>query len=165
MSNLANSSALEVLPDARASDDSPPSDGVSFPSTALANLAGITHRALRDWTTGERHLLNHFLQSVARSLVMVNDQDNPFLSDIVPMALESPLVRHALAALSACHLAKTYPDFERNLFLHRSRALEALKTELKEHQTVERALAATLLLCLSEVCPLRLTCWLRMLQG
>jgi len=152
VSNLANSSALEVLPHARASIDVPPSDGVLFPSTALANLIGITPSALKEWTTGERHLLNHFLQSVARSLVMVRDEENLFLSEIVPMALESPSVRHALAALSACHLARIYPDFERDLFLHRSRALQALKAELQEHESRIWALGATLLLCLTEVC-------------
>ncbi|KAF7557265.1 hypothetical protein G7Z17_g803 [Cylindrodendrum hubeiense] len=87
--NLAHSSAMEVLPDARASDATPPGEGVTMPTTALSNLAGIDPVVLETWTIGERHLLNHFLQSVARSMAMVDDADNPFLSVIVPMAFEN----------------------------------------------------------------------------
>jgi hypothetical protein len=149
--NLANSSALQVLPHERASDED--ASFASLPATALSNLTGITPGALEGWTIGERHLLNHFLQSVSRSLVVVSDEHNPFLRIIVPMALENEVVRNALAALSACHLSRVYPDFSRNLLVHRTRALEGLKAEVDQQGTVEWALAGTLLLCLLEVCP------------
>ena len=146
-STLAHSSALEVLLDARARHG-----GAMPPSTALSNLASIDPMALEIWTVGERHLLNHFLQFVARSMVMVGDEDNPFLSVIVPMVFENDAVRNALAALSATHLSKVYPDFDRNHLLHRSMALRALKAQLDDPKAIHWALAATLLLCLSEVC-------------
>jgi hypothetical protein len=148
---LANSSALDVLPGDRASDDIPLEGAVSLPSTALGHLAGISPHSLEGWTVGERHLLNHFLQSVSRSLVVVKDDENPFIGIIVPMALENDAVRHALTALSACHLARIYPDFKRNVLRHRSHALGYLKGELGPNTATLSALAATLLLCLLEV--------------
>jgi transcriptional activator protein UGA3 len=148
---LANSVALVDLP-----VPSPKDDELGYatflPATALNNLTGVTLDALRSWTIGERHLLNHFLQSVSRALVLVEDEDNPFLRVIVPMALENSMVRHALVALSACHLSRVYPTFEHALLVHRSHALLALKTELVDDGIVEWALATTLLLCLTEVC-------------
>lgn len=150
-SNLANSSALDVLPEDRASDEVALDGAIALPSTALGHLAGISSGSLEGWTIGERYLLNHFLQSVSRALVVVKDDENPFISIIVPMALENDAVRHALTALSACHLARIYPDFERNLLRHRSHALEHLKRELGPDMATLSALGATLLLCLLEV--------------
>lgn len=149
--NLANSSALEVVPEAYVSDEGRLAEPLAMPVNALSTLTGVTPDMLVDWTTGERHLLNHFLQSVARALVMVRDEDNPFLRIITPMIFESSLVRQAIAALSACHLAKIYPDFERNLLVHRSKALETLKTQIDRGEATIWGLTATLLLCLSEV--------------
>lgn len=148
--NLANSTALVDLPVPCATDDEDVRARF-LPSTALNNLAGVTPQALKNWTFGERHLLNHFLQSVSRTLVVVEDEDNPFLRIVVPMALENSTVRHSLLALSACHLSKVYPDFERDLLIHRSLALQGLKVELADYGTSEWTLATTLLLCLLEV--------------
>lgn len=152
LSSLAHSSALQVLPDRRASDTDPPEEGVTLPPVALSNHAGINPATQDGWTTGERHLLNHFLHSVARSMSMVEDKYNPFIRLIVPLAFESTAVRNALAALSATHLSKVYPDFERNHLLHRNMALEDLKWRLESPETSLSALTATLLLCLGEVC-------------
>ena len=151
LSSLAHSSALKVLPDKRASDTAPSEEGVTLPPIILSNYAGIDPAAQDSWTIGERHLLNHFLQSVARSMSMVEDKHNPFIRLIVPMAFESTGVRNALAALSATHLSKIYPDFERNHLIHRNMALEDLKWQLGSPETAFSALTATLLLCLGEV--------------
>ena len=148
--NLANSTALVDLPVPSAADGED-SRARFLPSTALNNLAGVNPQALTDWTFGERHLLNHFLQSVSRTLVVVGDEDNPFLRVIVPIAVENPTVRHSVLAISACHLSKVYPEFERDLLVHRNLALQRLKAELTVHGTSECTLAATLLLCLLEV--------------
>ncbi|KAK6084184.1 short chain dehydrogenase reductase family [Seiridium cupressi] len=165
-SSLANSSALDVQPDSRASDDvTVIREGITIPSTALGNLAGITPAVLQDWTTGECHLLNHFLQSVARSLVLVRDAENPFINVVIPMAFENVAVRHALVGLSACHLARTYPDFERNLLRHRSHALQCLKTELNSPTNITWSLASTLMLCLLEICAGDSRRWLLYLHG
>jgi transcriptional activator protein UGA3 len=154
--NLAGSVALVDLP-----VPCPHEDEMGYatflPPTALNNLTGVTLGALRTWSIGERHLLNHFLQSVSRALVVaVKDEDNSFLRVVVPMALESDMVRHALVALSACHLSRVYPAFEDTVFVHRSVALQALKVALSNDEEddgeVEWTLATTLLLCLTEVC-------------
>lgn len=151
LTSLAHSSALKVLPDRRASDTAPSEEGVTLPPIALSNYAGIDPAAQDSWTIGERHLLNHFLQSVARSMSMVKDEHNPFIRLIVPMAFDSTAVRNALAALSATHLSKIYPDFERNHLIHRNMALEDLKWQLGSPETSVSALTATLLLCIGEV--------------
>ncbi|KAK1987291.1 fungal-specific transcription factor domain-containing protein [Colletotrichum cereale] len=164
-SNLANSSALEVMPEDRASDDISLEGAVSLPSTALGHLAGISPQSLVDWTVGERHLLNHFLQSVSRSLVVVKDDENPFIGIVVPMALGNDAVRHALTALSACHLARIYPEFERNVLRHRSHALDRLKSKSGSGPATSSTLAATLLLCLLEICEGGSRRWLLYLQG
>ncbi|KAH8660093.1 fungal-specific transcription factor domain-containing protein [Xylariales sp. PMI_506] len=160
--SLANSSALEVRPEHRAD-----SGGVPMPvaSTALWKSAGITPELLQDWEVGEKHLLNHFLQSVARSLVLVEDDENPFICITVPMALENTTIRHALAALSACHLSRIYPEFERDLFHHRSYALRGLKAELESQKNRAASLTATLFLCLLEICAGNSRRWLLYLHG
>jgi hypothetical protein len=151
--SLAHSSALKILPDHRANNGGPTSEeGVALPATALTYYADIDPAAQDGWTVGERHLLNHFLQAVARSMAMVEDRQNPFIRLIVPLAFESAAVRNALAALSATHLSKVYPDFERNHLLHRDMALEDLKWRLGSLETSISSLAATLLLCIGEVC-------------
>ena len=122
-----------------------------LPSTALNNLTGVTPHSLKDWPIAERHYLNHFLQSVSRALVLVEDRLNPFLHMIVPMALENVGVRHALLALSTCHLSKVYPDFEHDLCVHRSKALQELIAELDNREDPIWPLATTLMLCLAEV--------------
>lgn len=148
---LANSTALVGLGMPCASDDEL---GLAtfLPSTALNNLTGVTPQALKSWTIVERHLLNHFLQTVARVLAVVDDRFNPFLRVIVPMALEQPAMRHALVTLSASHLSQVYPDFQHDLFVHRSQTLQALMAELDDHREGSVwPLAAILLLCLAEV--------------
>lgn len=152
-SSLAHSSALEVLPGRRASDTGPSEAGVTLPHIALIRYAGLDQQAQNDWPTGERYLLNHFLQSVARSMSMTEDRNNPFIRLIVPLVFESKGVRNALAALSATHLSKVYPDFEKNHLLHRDLALEDLKWRLESPGSVVSTLTTTLLLCLSEVRP------------
>lgn len=148
--HLGNSSALKVLPEARASDDVPAPAG-AIPPVNLNYFADFTTEALKDWTVGEKHLLNHYLQVVSRSLVVVPDDVNPFLRVLIPMAFESITVRHALIALSACHLYKVYPDFQRNFLFHRSMTLQGLKSDLDDPSSGLYSLAATLLLCLLEV--------------
>lgn len=149
--NLADSAALVDLPVPCPIDDEV-GYATYLPATALSNLTGITLETLTTWSIGERHLLNHFLQSVSRILVLVEDEDNPFLRIIVPMALESTMVRHSLVALSACHLSRVYPSYERAFLFHRSFALHELKAGLNDRESIEWTLATTLLLCLSEVC-------------
>ncbi|KPI36339.1 uncharacterized protein AB675_7369 [Cyphellophora attinorum] len=162
--SLANSAALVDLPLPCARDDEV---GMSRyqPTTALSHLTGVTSQAVKHWTIVERYLLNHFMQSVSRALVVVEDQDNIFLLHFVPMALQNLTVRRALLALSACHTSKVYPIFEHDVLVQRTEALCNLKTELADHDRFKWAIGATLLLCLVEICEGNSQKWLLHLHG
>lgn len=59
----------------------------------------------------DQHLLRHFIRTVSRTLSVVHDDDaNPFLSLIVPLAGSSKVVMESLLALSASHLRRVYPE-------------------------------------------------------
>jgi hypothetical protein len=151
--SLAHSSALQAQARTQTPSQAAGATHPAIVSTPIGKLAGITSKLLQGWEVGEVHLLNHFLHSVARSLTLVRDEENPLICAVVPLAFANTAVRHALAALSACHLARTYPNFESDLLRHRSLALQALKLELEPSgaQRTVAPLAATLLLCLLEV--------------
>ncbi|KAH8883309.1 hypothetical protein GQ53DRAFT_846980 [Thozetella sp. PMI_491] len=164
-SALVNSTAVVNLPLQFAKDD-PSSVDAYLPPTALNILVGVTPSELTSWNVAERHLLNHFLQSVSRALVVAPDAQNPFLWVFVPLALENQTVKHSLLTLSACHFSRIYPDWSQNVLTHQSRALLSLKAELKGSGDTKWALAATLLLCLTEVlCEGTSRKWLLHLNG
>lgn len=100
---------------------------------------------------GERHLFNHFLHVVSRALVVVDDDLNPFLQHLIPMAFVHDSIRHAIAALSASHLAKVYPVFQLDSLKHHSQALWGLKALIGVEGNADCVLATTLILCLLEV--------------
>lgn len=153
-SSLAQSVALVNLPMGCHGDDKLGLALLLAP-TALNGLAGITPDNIASWTISQRHLLNHFLQSVSRALVVVdNDAANPLLRVMVPLALENLAVKHALLALSACHLSQVYLEWEKDVLDYRSCALQDLKEEMADMGTgnsTVSALASTLLQCLLEV--------------
>ncbi|VUC20758.1 unnamed protein product [Clonostachys rosea] len=162
--NLANSTALARLPMPCKGGDHAGLDAY-LPPTALNNLTGITPGTLKTWEVGERHLLNHFLQSVSRALVVVDDDENPFLKVFTPLALENETVKHALVALSACHLSQVYPEWGQDTLNQRSSALRCLKDDIEDLEHVLWSLATTLLLCLLEICEAQSQVWLLHLHG
>ena len=117
----------------------------------LKNFPMVSHWDFTDWDPAEQYLLSHFLEVVSRSFVVVFDDENPFLHEILPKASYVKSVRHALLALTACHLCKLYPNFEDSVVRHRSLALFFLKRDLESANDVENTLAVSLLLCLFEV--------------
>lgn len=133
--------------------------------TALKNFPGIDCTAVAEWHPTERHLLNHFLQVVSRGLVVVNDDVNPFLVEILPMAIENLSVRHALLALSARQICRVYTVFEDTRVSQQTLALHHLKLELQKTVTTEHALASTLLMCLCEICQGNSRKWILYLYG
>jgi transcriptional activator protein UGA3 len=152
-SHLNDSSAL-IYRDRAAR--SPPPIHVDSALCNFAPTADPARRAmLAQWHETEQHLLNHFLQFVARALVVVSlDGANPFIMEVVPLAFENGAVQHAMLALSARHLCRVYPKFEDTLVRQQSLALHHLKAELDTCAGhYKYALPATLLLCLLEVSP------------
>lgn len=120
-----------------------------FISTPLPETIAIYSERLTDFDPTERYLLLHYAQYVSRALVVVDDDaENPYLTEILPMALDVKSVRHAMFALTACHLCKLYPMFEDTLERQHSLALHHLKLDLESGDRVSYALTTSLLLCL-----------------
>jgi transcriptional activator protein UGA3 len=117
----------------------------------LKNFPRVSHWDFTDWDPVEQYLLSHFLEVVSRSFVVVFDDENPFLNDILPKASNIRSVRHALLALTACHLCKLYPNFEDSVVKHQTLALFFLKKDLEFANDIENTLVVSLLLCLFEV--------------
>ncbi|KKK21927.1 hypothetical protein P175DRAFT_0521456 [Aspergillus ochraceoroseus IBT 24754] len=164
MANLANSTASKNLTSSHLGGDGL-EQGVVLPSAALCKLTCITPLALQDWDIAQRHLLNHFVQTVSRALVAVPDDRNIFLRTLVPMALTNRAVRFSLTTLSACHISNVYPEWQRDVMMLQGLALEGLKAELQSPSRLSYALVATLLLCLTEICQGTSQKWLLHLHG
>lgn len=120
-----------------------------FTQTLLPETIAILPERLMNFEPTERYLLLHYAQYVSRALVVVDDDaENPYLTEILPMALDVKSVRHAMLALTACHLCKLYPMFEDTLIRQHSLALNHLKIDLESEYRVPYALTTSLLLCL-----------------
>ena len=75
----------------------------------------------------DQHLLRHFIRVVSRTLSVVHeDEANPFLSLIVPLAGTSKVVMESLLALSASHLRRVYPDILQRGLSHQNEGTAAL---------------------------------------
>lgn len=120
-----------------------------FTQTAIPETTSIRSETLTDFDPTERYLILHYAQYVSRALVVVDDDaENPYLTEILPIALDVKSVRHAMFALTACHLCKLYPMFEDTLERQHSLALHHLKIDLESGDRVSYALTTSLLLCL-----------------
>ena len=117
-------------------------------SLSLVGTISISQANMATFDPTEQHLLFHYVQHVSRALVVVNDDENPFQSVVVPVAMEVKSVRHAMLALSACHLCKAYPKFEDTLLRQHTLALHFLKLDLQSPEKVAHTLITSLLLCL-----------------
>ncbi|KAL4735386.1 fungal-specific transcription factor domain-containing protein [Aspergillus similis] len=160
--NLAGSTALVNYPGAAVGSNAV---GGFIPLTALNELVGVSPDKVASWAPVERHMLDHFLQSVARALVMVDNKANPLMRAVVPMAMENSMVKHAMIALSSGHLARIYPDFQKDLCVYRSKALQELMCNLETKSASLYAVVTTLLLTLTEICTGGSGKWILHLHG
>jgi len=98
--------------------------------------------------------LHHFVTFCCRFLVYANDSEgNPFHNQLVPLAVTSPALLHAMAAVAAGHWARSETQHRFSAAKHYSLALAGLKSTLSD-PTVARSdstLGACLLLCVYEV--------------
>lgn len=61
-------------------------------------------------TDEDKSLFNHYLNTVARALSRSNDQNsNPFLTTLLPIAASSDTVTSVILGLSGCHWRRVYP--------------------------------------------------------
>ncbi|CCX11665.1 Similar to Transcriptional activator protein UGA3; acc. no. P26370 [Pyronema omphalodes CBS 100304] len=105
-------------------------------------------------TSQEQHLLQHYAHVVSRSLSVVPDEINSFISIFVPMAIQQPAMRNALLGLSATHLKRIHSSFELAAVEYQNKALKQANQLLKlgTSDAAMEGLAAVLFLCLQEVC-------------
>ncbi|KAJ5578608.1 uncharacterized protein N7459_007572 [Penicillium hispanicum] len=160
--DLSENSALESRPRAF------PHSEEEQPAMNIMPLLGTIFISQEDMATfdpTEQHLFLHYVQHVSRALAVVNDDENPFLTDFIPVALEIKSVRHAMLALSACHLCKAYPKFEDTLLRQHSLALHFLVLDLQSQDTIAHTLITSLLLCLFGICHGTSSKWILHLYG
>ncbi|KAF3933517.1 hypothetical protein ABW20_dc0104655 [Dactylellina cionopaga] len=104
----------------------------------------------------ESTLLQHYACVVSRSLSVVPDEINPFLSLFMPMAFKHHAMRFALLGLSASHLRRHHPEFETVMTKYLALAMERTRVLICEAETSDEAavegLATILVLCLHEIC-------------
>jgi hypothetical protein len=75
----------------------------------------------------DKSLLNHYVKVVAVVLSRKSDQRvNPFLTNVLPVALSNKLVMDAVLALSASHWKKLQPRLWKRGMLHQTNTLQSL---------------------------------------
>ncbi|TGZ76794.1 hypothetical protein EX30DRAFT_375195, partial [Ascodesmis nigricans] len=112
-------------------------------------------------TPQEKHLLQHYTCVVSKSLSVVPDEINSFISLFVPMALQQPAMRNALLGLSATHLKRVHPGYDLAAVEHQNKAVHMANALLRkgDDQSSMEGLAAILFLCLQEICEGRSRQW------
>jgi len=104
----------------------------------------------------DRKLLDHFVQHAAPRLARKHaKQDaNPYLVQIIPMAMDNPLIMSCLLSISAVHWGYRNPALRTRGLWHQTRATKTLAQlipGLHEDQGREPALMASLLLCVHDL--------------
>jgi hypothetical protein len=98
--------------------------------------------------------IHHFITFCSRFIVYPNDSEgNPLQEELVPLAVQSPALLHAMAAVAAGHLSRGQNQHEFAAAKHYSLALRALTSILGDPASAksDAALGACLLLCVYEV--------------
>ncbi|KAJ4024630.1 hypothetical protein NW752_003194 [Fusarium irregulare] len=102
-----------------------------------------------------RQAMNHYIK-VLSELLSISLNNNSFLSDFLPLAMESPALAEALIAYSSGHMSYTDPSYTTVSLTARSKALKELSMTVSRPTTdsavIETALSACLILLTSEVC-------------
>lgn len=98
--------------------------------------------------------IHHFITFCSRFIVYPNDSEgNPLQEELVPLAVQSPALLHAMAAVAAGHLARGQNQHQFAAAKHYSMALRGLTAILSDPVSAksDAALGACLLLCVYEV--------------
>jgi len=96
------------------SNVSPPA---SLPDLSLVALSTAPNLSMDE----DKSLLNHYMKVVASVLSRRDDRrTNPYLSKVLPMALQNQLVMDAVLALSASHWRKLQPSISRRGTIHQT---------------------------------------------
>lgn len=98
--------------------------------------------------------IHHFITFCCRFMVYANDSEgNPFQDQLVPLAVSSPALLHAMCAVAAGHLARSQGQHDLVAARHYSMALRELNSTLSDPAVAksDSTLGACLLLCVYEV--------------
>lgn len=98
--------------------------------------------------------IHHFITFCCRFMVYPNDDEgNPFQDQLVPLAIGSPALLHAMCAVAAGHLARSQGQHDLVAARHYSIALRELNATLSDPSVAksDATLGACLLLCVYEV--------------
>lgn len=98
--------------------------------------------------------IHHFITFCCRFLAYPNDSEgNPFQDNLVPLAVQSPALLHAMAAVAAGHLSRSQTQHQLAAAKHYSMALRGLTATLSDPTGAksDATLGACLLLCVYEV--------------
>lgn len=162
--NISPGSAwLDILPDTPSATESPQESLLNM------TLSLYTPSLLPDVTSPhDKALLNHYSTIVAFVLSRhPSTASNPYTSYILPMAISNQLILHCVLALSATHWQKLQPDMRDRALLHKGHATQSLANLLPhvDSNSVDIALVACLLLCMSELFDGTSAGWKLHLQG
>ncbi|KAL2850143.1 fungal-specific transcription factor domain-containing protein [Aspergillus pseudoustus] len=161
--HLNESSALISRPRAHSNAEAASAWSGHLPLTIAAQISPAKMAKLHPT---EHHLALHYVQHISRSLVVATSDDrNPFITELLPLALETDSVRHAMLALSACHLCKVYPMFEDTFMRQHTLALNFLNQDLQCAEQITTSLISSLLLCLLGLCHGTSSKWIIHLHG
>ncbi|CVK85064.1 uncharacterized protein FMAN_16031 [Fusarium mangiferae] len=104
-----------------------------------------------DLSTGRRSMLRYYTTTLAQML-STNTENNCFISVLLPMAFDCPVLLDAITALSSAHLAMCNPEFNDISLQHRGRVLNAFRSSLDQDNTLtsEMRLAIAMVMCALE---------------
>lgn len=93
---------------------SPP---ISLPELSMVAISTAPDLSLDE----DKSLLNHYMKVVASVLSRRDDRrTNPYLTKVLPIALQNQLVMNAVLALSASHWRKLQPSISRRGTIHQT---------------------------------------------
>lgn len=112
----------------------------------------------------EVFLLQHYFDRLCAILVNVDSPANPLKSVLIPRALTSPVLLHAVCAVSACHFANTLTDFGRDarrvsiaLYTKAVQELNMVLTEARSQNSPDTSSSDISLLTAVFVCKYQIT--------
>ena len=117
----------------------------------------------------DKALYNHYSTVVAKTLCRTSDSrpGNPYIAHLLPMAMSNGTIRHCILALSASHWKRMQPRLSERGLYHQNKATKELANMLSTvaKDSANVALAACLLLCMTEILDGESTGWKHHLQG
>ncbi|KAM0248998.1 hypothetical protein ACHAQJ_009247 [Trichoderma viride] len=104
-----------------------------------------------DHLTSSRRTMMRYYTSTLAIMLSATAENNCFLSVLLPMAFDCPILLDAMAAWSSAHLALRDPNFHNTSLQHRGRVLANLSTALHDSSlSGEMCLAVTMAMCSME---------------